>query len=93
MNETDVMNALELGLMQDMQIGQVLISQGFITPDVLDAALELQQRIEQDKLQAIEAADILAKIRHGGMNLDELMAEVEQARPEIPNKVSLSTKC
>ena len=43
--ETDVMNALELGLMQDMRIGEVLVGQGYISNEVLDAALELQRKV------------------------------------------------
>ncbi|HEY9776182.1 MAG TPA: hypothetical protein V6C81_20630 [Planktothrix sp.] len=63
LNETDVMNALELGLMQDTQIGQVLISQGFITEEVLEAALKLQARIRDGQIEPLEAAKFLRRER------------------------------
>jgi hypothetical protein len=82
--ETDVMNALELGLMQDMRIGEVLVGQGYISTELLDAALELQRKVDEDKMQPAEAAEILSKVRSGGLDVQEAIRQSEQSKPEQP---------
>ncbi len=79
--ETDVMNALELGLMQDMRIGEVLVGQGYISTELLDAALELQRKVDEDKMQPAEAAEILSRVRSSGLDVQEAIRQSEQARP------------
>lgn len=82
--ETDVMNALELGLMQDMRIGEVLVGQGYISTELLDAALELQRKVDEDKMQPAEAAEILSKVRSAGLDVQEAIRQSEQSKPEQP---------
>ncbi len=71
MSETDVMSALEIGLIQEQLIGQVFIAQGFINEERLDQALELQKKVEQGVLQPLEAGQALARISAQGVSVEE----------------------
>jgi Tfp pilus assembly protein PilF len=71
MAETDVMSALEIGLLQEQLIGQVFIAQGFVTEELLEVALALQQKVDQSILQPLEAGQALAKISATGITVDE----------------------
>ncbi|HEY9681337.1 MAG TPA: tetratricopeptide repeat protein [Oculatellaceae cyanobacterium] len=71
MAETDVMSALEIGLLQEQLIGQVFIAQGFVTEELLEVALALQQKVDQNILQPLEAGQALAKISATGITVDE----------------------
>ena len=75
LNETDVMSALELGLVNDTPIGEVMVQQGYMTHEMLDNALALQKRVDAGDLQATEAGQVLAKISANGNTLDEAIAE------------------
>ncbi len=80
--ETDVMNCVELGLVNQCPIGQMMVEQGYITPEILEAALELQRQIDEEKLQPMEAAEILSKIRNSGQEVDAAIEEHNQSKPE-----------
>ncbi|MDR3615353.1 MAG: tetratricopeptide repeat protein [Candidatus Obscuribacterales bacterium] len=75
LNETDVMNALELGLVNEQPIGEVMVNQGFLTNEMLEYALELQKKVDSGDLQPTEAGQVLAKISANGIPLDEAIAE------------------
>jgi tetratricopeptide (TPR) repeat protein len=75
LNETDVMNALELGLVNEQPIGEVMVNQGFLTNEMLDYALELQKKVDSGDLQPTEAGQVLAKISANGIPLEEAIAE------------------
>lgn len=57
----DVLTCLELGLKREQMIGQALVSQGYISPELVEVALELQNRIRGDGLEPTEAARLLAR--------------------------------
>jgi type IV pilus assembly protein PilB len=61
-NETDVLTALERSLQNYTPIGQELLSQGFISEDLLEMAVDLQNEIEDGELEAAEAARHLARV-------------------------------
>lgn len=75
LNETDVMNALEQGLVNEQPIGEVMVAQGFLTYVMLDYALELQKKVDSGDLQSTEAGQVLAKISANGIPLEEAIAE------------------
>lgn len=71
LTETDVMNALETGLATDQLIGQVLVGQGFITDQILEAALGLQKMVDGNHVDVDKAIDTLSKIQSQGITYDE----------------------
>jgi Tetratricopeptide repeat len=83
LNETDVMSALELGLVNEQPIGQVLVFQGFLTEELLDIALELQRKVDMGDLQPVEAGQALAKISATGIDIVEAVQEFIQPGEEV----------
>ncbi|PWT99063.1 MAG: hypothetical protein C5B53_05870 [Candidatus Melainabacteria bacterium] len=86
LGETDVMNALELGLVNDQPIGQILVAQGFVSPDLLDSALRLQELVDSGHLDGTEAAERLSKIHEEGVTFTEVVGDielVEEPRPVV----------
>jgi tetratricopeptide (TPR) repeat protein len=84
--ETDVMNALELGLVNDQPIGHILVSQGFISPEVLESALKLQDFVDKDILDTTQAADCLNRMHTTGVSFSESVGDieiVEEARADV----------
>jgi hypothetical protein len=90
LNETDVMNALEIGLVSNQQIGQVLVEQGYVSEELLVAALELQRRIDEDKLTPQDAADALAKIKATGQDVSTVLQTIDTQVAEAESKQIVS---
>jgi len=88
LTETDVMNALEWGLVNQQSIGQVLISRSLVTQELLDAALKLQKSVDESQLDALNAAECLGQIHESKVSLEEAMENAKAERPDF--KPSLS---
>jgi tetratricopeptide (TPR) repeat protein len=80
LNESDVINALEMALSNEMQIGEVIVNQGFITSEFLETALKLQSMIDQGLIDGVEAADALREIQLNGGSLEKLCDYFETTR-------------
>lgn len=78
LTETDVMNALEWGLVNQQTIGKVLISQMLVSQAILDAALELQKLVDKNELTATRASECLARVHSGGASLEEAVRDVRE---------------
>jgi hypothetical protein len=70
------MNALELGLSNNMQIGQVIVNQGFISTDLLDSALRLQQLVDCEQMSSEQAAESLHRVHETGVSVDEAVEQI-----------------
>ncbi|HIA55826.1 MAG TPA: tetratricopeptide repeat protein [Candidatus Melainabacteria bacterium] len=88
LTETDVMNALEWGLVNQQSIGNVLINRSLITSELLEAALKLQKLVDESQLDALNAAECLGQIHESKISLEEAMENSKGERPDI--KPSLS---
>jgi Flp pilus assembly protein TadD len=77
LTDTDVMNALEWGLINNQPIGHVLAKKANLKQDVIDAALSLQLLVDQGKIDAISACQHLAKIAATGISVEQAIAEAE----------------
>jgi tetratricopeptide (TPR) repeat protein len=80
LTETDVMNALEWGLVNHQTIGKVLISQNLVSQTLLDAALSLQKMVDQENFEAAKASECLARIHSSGIALEEALAEIREEK-------------
>lgn len=78
LTETDVMNALEWGLVNQQTIGQVLISQMLVSQSILDAALELQKLVDKGELNSTRASECLARVHGGGATLEDAVKDVRE---------------
>jgi tetratricopeptide (TPR) repeat protein len=77
LTDTDVMNALEWGLINNQPIGHVLAKKANLKQDVIDAALGLQLLVDQGKIDAVSACQHLAKIAATGISVEQAIADSE----------------
>lgn len=87
MTESDLMYAVEIGLLNKKPIGQVLVELQYITKEVLDAALAFQKDVSSGEITPLWAASRLTEIHHYGSSSSRKPTD-EEALP--PVAVSLS---
>ena len=84
MTESDMMYALEVGLINEKPIGQVLVELQYIATEVLEAALMLQSQVMAGELTPMVAARKLAEIHHYGEPQEDSDEETsESSMPEF----------
>jgi len=88
LTESDVMNALEWGLINQQSIGQVLINRSLVSAELLEAALKLQKSVDESQLDALNAAECLGQIHESKISLEEALENAKVERPDF--KPSLS---
>ena len=77
LNETDVMSCLELGLLTERPIGEVMVEQGYVSPEMLHISLTVQQMVEETIYTKDEAAAVLAQIRDSGEILPQVQDRMD----------------
>ncbi len=77
MSETDVTNAVEFGLTYNIMIGQVMVEQGYVSSQLVEAALELQNYIEAGQVDAERAGEVLQKVYHNGGDISDLITSLQ----------------
>lgn len=89
LTETDVMNALEWGLMSQQPIGQVLVANGLVSDNLIGAAVKLQALVESEELSAVQAGECLGRFNlTSGGSIDDIIARVKQEQA-APDKAEL----
>ena len=85
LSEGDVMDALEWGLQNQQSIGNVLVSQGLISEDLLDAALQFQNAARDGKINELQACECLSEVYSTGLSPEEALEEVtkQNIKPEV----------
>lgn len=82
MTEADVMNALEWGLIHNQPIGNVLAKKAGVKQEVIDAALTLQQLVDQNKIETMKACECLAKCAALGITAEEALKDADVLQPQ-----------
>lgn len=77
LTETDVMNALEWGLVNHQPMGKVLLTQKLVSEPILDAALAIQKMVDKDNLEPLKASELLARVHSSAISLDDAVAEMK----------------
>lgn len=86
--ETDVMSCLELGLMTERPIGEVMVDQGYVSPDMLNIALAVQAMAEEGKLNRDQAGAALKEMQSTGVILPEVMDRINGTY--VPDKAPVA---
>lgn len=86
--ESDVMTALEAGLLKQQPLGQALVSQNIVSQDILDGALTLQSEVDEGRLEPLAAAECLTKCHTTGVSPQEAMKDRGSAR--TPSKAVIN---
>ena len=91
-SQSDLVSALELGLMNKAPVGQVLIDSRQVTPKVLDAALQVQNLMADQKLKITDARTVIQAVKEGATfeaALQEIQSTEDNAPEPEPAHVSL----
>lgn len=80
-SEADLLTAIEIGLMEERQIGRILLDFGFIEERLLNAGLTLQRMVNNRRLSVTEASAALKLVANHSMTVVQSVAEVME--PQI----------
>jgi len=89
LTESDLMNVLELGLVNEQPLGEVLVQSGFITRPILDAALKFQEMVANGTLNPLQAADALGQVQMKGVSIAQAVAELGMLKGEAHEVIRL----
>ncbi len=76
LNEADIANAIEIQLQTGEMLGQILINQGFINQELLDAVLKIQKKVYQGSIELYAAVDCLKIAYQTGLNIEDALLNV-----------------
>jgi hypothetical protein len=80
--ETDLMVSLERGLVHHKPIGQIFLETGLTKPEILDAALSLQEMVANNSLNPLQAAQALRQVALQRFTLAQALAEIHSSKVE-----------
>jgi tetratricopeptide (TPR) repeat protein len=86
LTETQLSTAVEIGLVNGLSLGQVLIEMGFVDPQALDASLALQKMLAEEKLGMDAASKILFRICQEKISLSEALRTTNDVLPPQENR-------
>jgi hypothetical protein len=76
LKESDIMDALELGILHNKPLGQVLTEKKLINKDTLASALRLQEMVDNGTLSPVGSAEVLKQIHINGLSIVQAVAEL-----------------
>jgi hypothetical protein len=77
-SESQLLNAVELGLISQKPLGQVLIELNLVNEDILKIALQLQDLVMKGTLRPMQASQVLVHVRETGKSIPEAVALIER---------------
>jgi hypothetical protein len=89
LNEQDIMNALETGLLNNEPLGQVLVKSGQVTRNLLDLALKLQEMVDNGTLRPLDSAEVLRQINSKDISIAQAVAELGLLKTESHETIRL----
>lgn len=86
LSEGDMLECLEIELIKEKQFGQILLEQGLVTHDLLEAAIVLQDMVSNGTLRAFQAADALKQVKARSISVYQAVAELYPATQAEPKE-------
>ncbi|MBX9666547.1 MAG: hypothetical protein K2X93_02965 [Candidatus Obscuribacterales bacterium] len=77
-SESQLLNAVELGLISQKPLGQVLIELNLVNEDMLKVALQLQDLVSKGTLRPLQASQVLVQVRETGKSIPDAVALIER---------------
>ncbi len=84
-SESDMLECLEIELVKEKQFGQILLEQGLVTSELLEAAIILQDMVASGTIKAYQAAEALKAVREKSVVVYQALAELKPP-PQAPQK-------
>jgi hypothetical protein len=85
LSDGDMLECVEIELVKEKQFGQILLEQGLVTHDLLEAAIVLQDMVANSTVKAFQAAEALKQVKARGVSVYQAIAEnysAAQAQPK-----------
>lgn len=85
LSEGDMLECLEIELIKEKQFGQILLEQGLVTHELLEAAIVLQDMVSNNTVRAFQAAEALKQVKARSISVYQAVAEIypqAQAEPK-----------
>jgi len=82
LHEEDVLNAVEMGLSYDKQLGQVLTDLGWIQDQLLEAALVLHPKVKLGQITLKQAAHVLSHMHKDKLDYELAMRRMILRKPD-----------
>lgn len=86
LSEGDMLECLEIELIKEKQFGQILLEQGLVTHDLLEAAIILQDMVSNNTVKAYQAADALKQVKARSISVYQAVAELYPATQAEPKE-------
>ena len=86
LSEGDMLECLEIELIKEKQFGQILLEQGLVTHDLLEAAIVLQDMVSNNTVKAYQAADALKQVKARSISVYQAVAELYPATQAEPKE-------
>lgn len=77
-SESQLLNAVELGLISQKPLGQVLIETNLVSEEILKVALQLQDLVMKGTLRPMQASQVLVQVKETGKSIPEAVALIER---------------
>lgn len=77
LSDSDMLECLEIELVKEKQFGQILLEQGVITHDLLEAAIVLQDMVANETIKAFQAGEALKAVRDKKVMVYQAVAELD----------------
>ena len=77
LSDSDMLECLEIELVKEKQFGQILLEQGIVTHELLEAAIVLQDMVANDTLKAFQAGQALRQCRDAQVSVYQAVAELD----------------
>jgi hypothetical protein len=90
MGESDMLECLEIEIVKEKQFGQILLEQGHVSNQVLEAAVYLQDMVSNDTLRAYQAAEALKSVRLKEVSVYQAVAELQPPPQLTPPILSMA---
>ena len=79
MNSATALEAIELSMERKQLLGEILVEEGLINANLLDAAVHLQEMVNLGILVRAHAAELLATVQKLDAPLDDVLYELERS--------------
>jgi tetratricopeptide (TPR) repeat protein len=80
-SQSDLVSALELGLMNKMPVGQVLTESNQVTTKIVEAALHVQSLMADQKMNITDARSVIGSVKDGA-TLEDALQQLEAGETE-----------
>lgn len=88
-NEEQLMQSVEMGLVREQPIGQVLVENGHVSDSILQQALSVQNYVSSGKLRRNLSGQVLDLIQKEGISIEAALEKVQPEKQQISNNLPL----